>query len=34
MFIGKTNVEAEAPVFWPADVKNRLIGKGPDSGKD
>ena len=32
MFIGRTN--AEAPIFWPPDVKSRLIGKDPDSGKD
>ena len=25
---------AEAPVFWPLDVKSRLIGKVPDAGKD
>ena len=25
---------AEAPVFWPLDVKSRLIGKVPDGGKD
>ena len=32
--IGRTGVEAEAPIFWPADVKNWLIGKDPDAGKD
>ena len=32
IFIGRTNVEA--PILWPPDVKNRLIGKDPDSGKD
>ena len=21
------------PIFWPLDVKNRLIGKDPDAGK-
>ena len=26
--------EAEAPVLWPADMKNWLIGKDPDAGKD
>ena len=26
--------EAEAPRLWPPDVKNRLIGKDPDAGKD
>ena len=32
IFIGRT--EAEAPIFWPPDAKNRLIGKDPDAGKD
>ena len=26
--------EAEAPILWPPEVKNRLIGKTPDAGKD
>ena len=34
IFIGRTDAEAEAPVFWPPDAKNRLIGKDPDTGKD
>ena len=34
VFIVKTDVEAETPVFWPSDVKNWLIGKDPDAGKD
>ena len=34
IFIGRTIVEAEAPVFWPPDAKNQFIGKGPDAGKD
>ena len=34
VFIGRTDVEAETPVFWPPDVKNCLIGKDPDPGKD
>ena len=25
--------EAETPILWPPDAKNRLIGKDPDSGK-
>ena len=25
---------AEAPILWPPDVKNRLIGKDPNAGKD
>ena len=34
VFIGRTDVEAETPVFWPPDTKNWLIGKDPDAGKD
>ena len=34
IFIGKTDAEAEAPIFWPPDAKNRLIGKDPDAGTD
>ena len=34
IFIGKTHGEAEAPILWPPDVKNWLIGKDPDAGKD
>ena len=34
IFIGRTDAEAEASIFWPSDVKNRLIGKDPDAGKD
>ena len=29
IFIGRTDAEAEAPVLWPPDVKNRLILKRP-----
>ena len=25
MFIGRTDAEAEVPVFWPSDEKSRLI---------
>ena len=32
--IGRTCAEAEAPVLWSLDAKSRLIGKGPDAGKD
>ena len=32
--IGRTDAEAEAPILWPPDAKNRLIGKDPDAGKD
>ena len=34
IFIGRTDDEAETPVFWPPDVKNWLIWKDPDAGKD
>ena len=34
VFIGRTDAEGEAPVLWPPDVKNWLIGKDPDGGKD
>ena len=34
VFIGRTDAEAEAPIFWPPDAKSRLIGKDPDAGKD
>ena len=33
-FIGRTEVEVESPILWPPDVKNWLIGKDPDAGKD
>ena len=32
--IGRTDAEAETPVLWPSDVKNWLIWKDPDAGKD
>ena len=34
IFIGRTDAEGEAPVLWPPEVKNWLIGKDPDVGKD
>ena len=34
IFNGRTDVEAETPIFWPPDVKNWLIGKDPNAGKD
>ena len=34
IFIGRTDAEAEAPILWPPDAKNWLIGKDPDAGKD
>ena len=27
MFIGRTDDEAEAPILWPPDGKNRIIRK-------
>ena len=29
-----SEAEAKAPIFWPPDAKNGLIGKDPDAGKD
>ena len=34
MFFGRADAEAEVPILWPPDAKNRLIGKDPDAGKD
>ena len=34
VFIGRTDAEAEMPIFWPPDVKSWLIWKDPDAGKD
>ena len=34
IFIVRTDAEADAPILWLPDVKNRLIGKDPDAGKD
>ena len=34
VFVGRTDVEAETPTFWPPDVKSWLIWKDPDVGKD
>ena len=34
IFIGRTDAEAAAPIFWPPDVKSLLIRKDPDAGKD
>ena len=38
IFIGRTEAEADAeaetPILWPPDLKNWLIGKDPDAGKD
>ena len=34
VFIGRTDVEAETPIFWPPDAKSWLIWKDPGAGKD
>ena len=34
IFIGRTDAEAETPMLWPPDVKNWLLRKDPDAGKD
>ena len=33
-WIGRIDAEAESPILWPPDMKNWLIGKDPDAGKD
>ena len=33
-FIGRTDADVEAPILWPPDAKNQLVGKDPDAGKD
>ena len=30
----RTDAEAEAPILWPTDTNNRLIGKDSDAGRD
>ena len=34
IFIGRTDAEAETSILRPSDVKNWLIGKDPDAGKN
>ena len=34
VFIGRTDAEAETPILWLPNVKNWLIWKDPDAGKD
>ena len=34
IFTGRNDAEAEAPILWPPDAKNWLIGKDSDAGKD
>ena len=33
IFIGRTDAEAKAPILWPPNVKNWLLGKDHDAGK-
>ena len=33
VFIGRTDAEAETPVLWPPDAKNRFIRRDPDAGR-
>ena len=33
VFVGRIDVEAETPIFWPLDAKSWLIWKDPDVGK-
>ena len=33
-FTGRTDAEAETPIFWPPHAKSRLIGKDPDAERD
>ena len=34
VFIGRTDAKAETPILWPPHVKNCLIGKDSDAGRD
>ena len=34
IFIGRTDAKAETPMVWPPDVKNWLMWKDIDAGKD
>ena len=34
VFIGRIHAKAETPILWPPELKNWLIGKDPDAGKD
>ena len=34
IFIGRTDAEAETPILWPPDMKNRPIRKDSDAGRD
>ena len=34
IFIGRIGADTEAPILWTPDVKNQLLRKDPDAGKD
>ena len=34
IFTGRTDAKAEAPIFWPPDVKSQLTGKDSHARKD
>ena len=34
LFIGRTDAEAETPILWPPDAKNKFFGKDSDAEKD
>ena len=34
VFLGRNDVEAEAPILWPPHAKSGLIGKDSDAGRD
>ena len=34
ILIGRTDAEAEAPIFWPPNAKSQLLEKAPHAGKD
>ena len=34
VFFGRTDANAETPILWPPHVKNWLIGKDSDAGRD
>ena len=34
ILFGRTDAEAETPILWPPDIKNWLIRKDLDAGKD
>ena len=34
VIVGRTDAETEAPILWPPDANNSLIGKDSDAGRD